>query len=49
MASYQARNSELYDGVGIQPDIEMEPEPGFFVGASDDVLMHAIDLIRGGG
>ncbi len=46
LASFQARNSELYDGVGVEPDIEMEPEPGFFVDESDEILQYAIELIR---
>jgi len=46
MASFQASNSRLYDGVGIDPDIKMEPEPGFFVNQSDRILGRAIDLIR---
>ena len=46
MASFQASNSRLYDGVGINPDIHMEPEPGFFVNASDLILERAIELIR---
>ena len=46
LASFQARNSRLYDGVGIDPDIQMEPEPGFFINQSDRILEHAIELIR---
>ncbi len=46
LASFQARNGALYDGVGIEPDIVMEPEPGFFVGRSDDVLDFAVEFIR---
>ena len=46
LASFQAWNSELYDGVGIEPDIEMEAEPGFFVNASDEILEYALELIR---
>lgn len=46
MASFQASNSRLYDGVGIMPDIKMEPEPGFFVNQSDRMLSRAIELIR---
>ena len=46
MASFQASNSRLYDGVGINPDIHMEPEPGFFVNESDLILERAIELIR---
>jgi C-terminal processing protease CtpA/Prc len=46
LASFQARYSTLYDGVGIRPDLEVASEPGFFVNASDDVLDQAISLIR---
>ena len=46
MASFQASNSRLYDGVGIEPDIHMEPEPGFFVNESDLILERAVRLIR---
>lgn len=46
LASFQARNSRLYDGVGIEPDLSMEPEPGFFVNHSDRILERAIELIR---
>ena len=45
LASFQARNGRLYDGVGIDPDIYMEPEPGFFINDSDEVLGRAIELI----
>ena len=46
LASFQARDSRLYDGVGIDPDLQMEPEPGFFVNHSDRILERAIELIR---
>jgi len=46
LASFQTRSGELYDGVGIQPDIEMFAEPGFFVNQSDDVIDRAIERIR---
>ena len=46
LASFQARNSRLYDGVGIGPDLEMEPEPEFFINQSDRILERAIELIR---
>jgi hypothetical protein len=46
LASFQARNSRLYDGVGIDPDLPMEAEPGFFVNQSDRILERAIELIR---
>jgi hypothetical protein len=46
LASFQARNSQLYDGVGIEPDVMMEAEPGFFVNTSDAMLEYAIERIR---
>ena len=46
MASFQTSNGRLYDGVGIDPDIHMEPEPGFFINESDRILERAIELIR---
>ena len=46
LASFQARNSRLYDGVGIDPDLQMDPEPGFFINQSDRILEQAIELIR---
>jgi len=46
LASFQARNSRLYDGVGVDPDLEMEPEPEFFINQSDRILEHAIELIQ---
>jgi len=46
LASFQARDSRLYDGVGIDPDLQMEPEPEFFVNQSDRILERAIELIR---
>jgi C-terminal processing protease CtpA/Prc len=46
LASFQARDGRLYDGVGIQPDVYMEAEPSFFVNESDLILEHAIELIR---
>ncbi len=46
LASFQGRNGELYDGVGIEPDVVMEPEPGFFINASDLILDFAVDHIR---
>ena len=46
LASFQARDGRLYDGVGIQPDVYMEAEPSFFVNESDLILEHAIELIQ---
>ncbi|MGI9627752.1 MAG: S41 family peptidase [Longimicrobiales bacterium] len=46
LASFQARNGRLYDGVGVEPDIYMEAEPAFFVNGGDEMLARAIELIR---
>ncbi|MEL6110835.1 MAG: S41 family peptidase, partial [Planctomycetota bacterium] len=45
MVSYQA-SGELFDGVGVQPDVEVQPEPGYFLGASDETLAAAVRLIQ---
>lgn len=37
MASFQP-TGQLYDGVGVSPDVVMKPEPGYFIGASDRTL-----------
>ena len=44
MASFRP-NGLLYEGRGIQPDIVMEPEPGYFIGQSDATLQAAIRLL----
>jgi C-terminal processing protease CtpA/Prc len=37
----------LYDRRGIEPDVAVEPEPGYFLeGGSDEVLEKARDLTR---
>ena len=49
MASFQA-SGQLFDGRGVQPDVEVRPEPEFFVtGGRDAVLERALALIREGG
>ena len=45
MASFRT-NGLLYEGRGIQPDIVMEPEPGYFIGQSDATLKAAIEVLR---
>jgi C-terminal processing protease CtpA/Prc len=45
MASFRS-NGLLYEGRGIQPDIVMEPEPGYFIGQSDATLQAAIKVLR---
>ena len=44
MASFRP-NGLLYEGRGIQPDIVMEPEPGYFIGQSDATLEAAIRVL----
>ena len=48
MASYTVQG-ELFDGRGVMPDIEVLPEPGYFIGASDRVLDRARAWIAGHG
>ncbi len=45
MASFRP-NGLLYEDRGIQPDIVMEPEPGYFIGQSDATLKAAIEVLR---
>ena len=45
MVLYQT-NGKLFDGVGVSPDVKIEPEPGYFIGKSDKTLEAAIELIR---
>lgn len=45
MASFRP-SGLLYEDRGIQPDIVMEPEPGYFIGQSDDTLRAAIKVLR---
>jgi hypothetical protein len=44
MASFRP-NGLLYEGRGIQPDIVMEPEPGYLIGQSDATLQAAIRVL----
>lgn len=45
MASYQP-NGQLFDGVGVPPDVTVEPDVGDLVGRGDTQLDRAIELIR---
>lgn len=47
MASFRP-DGRLYDGNGVLPDVELEREPGDFVGASDTALEIALKRLRGG-
>ena len=44
MASFRS-SGLLYEGRGIQPDIVIEPEPGYFIGQSDATLEAAIEVL----
>jgi C-terminal processing protease CtpA/Prc len=45
MASFQ-NTGRLFDGVGVEPDIHLEPEPEYYlVGGPDAVLERAIQII----
>ena len=45
MASFRP-DGRLYDGRGIEPDIEVQAEPGFFLqGGEDAVLKRAVEVI----
>lgn len=46
MISYQA-DGRLFDGVGVAPDIERWPEPAYFVGGRDTLLMEAVRRVLG--
>jgi hypothetical protein len=46
MASFRP-NGWLYDGRGIEVDIEVHPDPTFFIeGGRDDVLLAAIESLK---
>ena len=46
MASFQA-SGQLFDGRGVRPDIEVTPEPDYYLeGGSDPVLDHAVALVH---
>lgn len=44
MVSYQA-DGRLFDGQGVQPDIEMHPNPEYHLGGRDRVLQAAVQRI----
>jgi hypothetical protein len=45
MASFRP-NGKLYDGNGVEVDIEVHPDPTYFiVGGQDDVLRTAIKFL----
>jgi hypothetical protein len=45
MASFRP-NGKLYDGNGVEVDIEVHPDPSFFIhGGQDDVLSTAIKYL----
>lgn len=45
MVSFQA-NGRLFDGFGVAPDVEVLPEPAYFVGGTDNLLEAALQRIR---
>ena len=44
MASFQA-DGRLFDGNGIRPDVVVEPVPGYYIGARDNVLEEAMKRV----
>ena len=44
MASFQP-NGKLYDGNGVVPDIQIEPNPDYLVGKADNVLKRAVEKV----
>lgn len=44
MASFQP-NGKLYDGNGVIPDIQIESNPNYLIGKSDDVLKRAVEHV----
>lgn len=47
MASFQP-DGQLCDGNGVQPDIVVEPTPGYFIGEADNVLDAEVERLRSG-
>lgn len=45
MASFRP-DGRLYDGRGIEPDVEVRPQPGYFIGRGDAQLDAAIERLR---
>ena len=46
MASFRA-DGKLYDGKGVEPDVEAWPEPTDVIGRTDTVLDRAVKKVRG--
>jgi hypothetical protein len=46
IVSFQA-DGKPFDGHGVQPDVVVQPAPGFFIGAEDNVLDAAIKRLQG--
>jgi C-terminal processing protease CtpA/Prc len=44
IVSFQS-SGKLFDGVGVEPDVLIEPEPDFFIGGRDNQLDGAVSLI----
>jgi C-terminal processing protease CtpA/Prc len=42
-------NGQLFDTHGVTPDVVLEPEPGYFVGESDNTLDAALKLLQSPG
>ena len=45
VASFQP-DGQAYDGHGVQPEIRVEPEAGYFIGRSDQLLDRALARLR---
>ena len=45
MASFRP-DGRLYEGLGITPDVPLEPEPEYFIGKSDHTLTAALHLLK---
>ena len=44
IVSFQA-SGKLFDGVGVEPDVLVEPEPDFFIGGRDNQLEAAVTFL----
>jgi hypothetical protein len=44
IVSFQS-SGKLFDGVGVEPDVLVDPAPEFFIGGRDNQLEAAVDLI----
>ena len=45
MASFQA-NGKRFDGHGVQPDVQVEPDPDYYIGGRDNVLEKALERLK---